>query len=103
MRPLEGIKVVEFATYVVVPVAARLLADWGAEVIKIEGRGGDTWRITSMGHTKTCHEENPLFDIFNAGKKSISLNMKTPEGMEIFFKLLENADILIPTPATSLW
>ena len=72
-----------------------ICADMGAEVIKIEGRGGDAWRATSMGHTKTGPEENPLFDIFNVGKKSISLNMKSEEGKEIFFKLLESADILV--------
>jgi len=73
----------------------RIAADLGAEVIKIEGRGGDAWRATSLGHTKTGPKENPLFDIFNVGKKSLSLNMKTVEGKEIFFKLLEGADILV--------
>ena len=44
MKPLQGIKIVEFATYVVVPIAARVLSDWGAEVIKIEAAAGDDWR-----------------------------------------------------------
>ena len=94
-KPLAGIRVIELANYVAAPIVGRMAADLGAEVIKIEGRGGDTWRTTSMGHTKTDMEENPLFDIFNVGKKSLSLNMKTEEGKEIFFKLLERADILI--------
>ena len=94
-KPLEGIRVIELANYVAAPIVGRMAADLGAEVIKIEGRGGDTWRTTAKGHTKTELDENPLFDIFNAGKKSLALNMKTEEGKEIFFKLLENADILI--------
>ena len=86
-KPLEGIRLIELANYVAAPIVGRIAADLGAEVIKIEGRGGDAWRATSMGHTKTGPEENPLFDIFNVGKKSISLNMKSEEGKEIFFKI----------------
>ena len=94
-KPLEGVKVIELANYVAGPIVCRMLADMGAEVIKIEGRGGDAWRNTSASHTKTGWDENPLFDIFNVGKKSLSLNMKTAEGKEIFFKLLEDADIMV--------
>lgn len=94
-KPLEGIKVIELANYVAAPVVGRICADMGAEVIKIEGRGGDAWRATSASHTKTEFDENPLFDLFNVGKKSISLNMKSEKGKEAFFRLLEDADILI--------
>ena len=94
-KPLEGIRVIELANYVAAPIVCRICADLGAEVIKLEGRGGDAWRATSLGHTKTDHGENPLFDIFNVGKKSISLNLKTAEGKEVFHKLLEGADILV--------
>ncbi len=94
-KPLEGIRVIELANYVAAPIVCRICADLGAEVIKLEGRGGDAWRATSMGHTHTGHDENPLFDIFNVGKKSISLNLKSSEGKEVFHKLLENADILV--------
>ena len=94
-KPLEGIRVIELANYVAAPIVGRMCADLGAQVIKIEGRGGDAWRSTSADHTKTQFDENPLFDIFNVGKKSVSLNMKTEQGKEVFFKLLEDADILI--------
>ena len=87
-KPLEGIKVVELANYVAAPVVGRMCADMGAEVIKIEGRGGDAWRFTAAGLTITEQDENPMFDTFNAGKKSISLNLKAPEGKEVFFRLL---------------
>jgi len=94
-KPLEGIKVIELANYVAAPIVCRICADLGAEVIKLEGRGGDAWRATSLGHTKTEQTENPLFDIFNVGKKSISLNLKSDEGKEVFHKLLADADILV--------
>ena len=94
-RPLEGIRVIELANYVAAPIVGRFLADLGAEVIKIEGRGGDAWRNTAAEHTGTDWEENPMFDVFNAGKKSLSLNLKTEIGREIFFRLLEKADLLL--------
>ena len=94
-KPLEGIKVIELANYVAAPIVGRICADMGAEVIKIEGRGGDAWRATSLSHTRTSASENPLFDVFNVGKKSITLNIKSESGKKILFELLENADILI--------
>ena len=94
-KPLEGIRVVELATYVAAPLVGRMLADLGAEVIKVEGRGGDAWRATSASHTQTGWEENPLFDLFNNGKRSLSLNMKTEQGKELFFRLLDKADIFL--------
>ena len=50
--PLEGVKVVELGTHVAVPNAARFLADWGAEVVKVEGLSGDAWRI--VGRNQLC-------------------------------------------------
>lgn len=94
-KPLAGLRVIELANYVAAPVIGRMCSDLGAEVIKIEGRGGDAWRVTAANLTKTEQDENPVFDVFNAGKKSINLNLKDPKGKEIFFKLLEDADILI--------
>lgn len=92
---LNGIKVVELANYVAAPVVGRICADLGADVVKIEGRTGDPWRITAAGLTKTAQNENPIFDMFNAGKKSIGLNLKSEKGKTILFQLLETADILI--------
>jgi len=97
-NPLEGIKVVELATFVAAPVVGRMLADMGAQVTKIEAPAGDGWRNSGPGvnparfNKKT---ENPVFDIYNTGKEFVSLNLKTPEGKEAFFKLLDEADIFI--------
>lgn len=93
--PLSGIKVIELATYVAAPIVGRMCADAGAEVIKIESKGGDPWRYSSAGYTKTDFTENPLFDIYNAGKKCISLNIKTPDGAKIIMQMLEEADIFL--------
>ena len=95
--PLSGVRVVEMSVFVAAPVTARLLADMGAEVIKIEAPSGDSWRPAGAGYLPRFkeNEENPVFDIYNTGKKHICLNVKTPEGKEAFFKLLEEADVFI--------
>lgn len=95
--PLSGIRVVEMSVFVAAPVTARLLADMGAEVIKIEAPSGDSWRPAGAGYLPRFkeNEENPVFDIYNTGKKHICLNVKTPDGKEAFFKLLEEADVFI--------
>lgn len=92
---LDGVKIIELANYVAAPVVGRICADMGATVIKIEGRFGDPWRTTAANLTKTGQDENPIFDMFNAGKKSISLNLKSAGGKKILYQLLEDADILI--------
>lgn len=96
-KPLEGVKVVELSTFVAAPVAARLLADLGAEVIKVERPEGDAWRITGVNFLpdRFSKDENPVFDIYNTGKKNIALNLKTDEGMEVFHRLLSQADVFI--------
>ena len=96
-KPLEGIRVVDFSTFVAAPVCSRLLADLGARVIKVERPEGDAWRVTGVGYlpSRFSDQENPVFDIYNAGKEHIALNLKTPEGMEIFHKLLADADVLV--------
>ena len=95
--PLSGIKVVELATFVAGPVTARLMADMGADVIKVEAPGGDGWRQSGVSYLPLhfSQDENPVFDIYNAGKKHISLNLKSPEGKEVFHKLLSEADVFI--------
>lgn len=94
--PLEGIKVVELGTHVVVPNASRFLADWGAEVIKVEGLEGELWRIVGMQYsTPVTAEENPLFAEQNANKKFAAINLKTPEGLKIIKDLIADADIFM--------
>lgn len=94
--PLEGLKVIELGTHAAVPATSRCLADWGAEVIKIEGLNGDEWRLSGKNVVTPIQDnENPVFTLSNANKKFISLNLKASEGKEIFNKLIQGADIFI--------
>lgn len=95
--PLSGIKVVELSTFVAAPVTARLMSDMGAEVIKVEAPRGDDWRQTGINYipSRFSEDENPVFAIYNSGKKHVSLNLKTPEGKEAFHKLLAWADVFV--------
>lgn len=96
-KPLSGIRVVELSTFVAAPVTARLLADLGAEVIKVERPEGDTWRVTGVSYLphRYSDQENPVFDIYNSGKRHLAVNLKQPEGMAAFHRLLETADVFI--------
>ncbi|WP_077611785.1 CaiB/BaiF CoA transferase family protein [Clostridium sp. Marseille-P2415] len=93
---LNGIKVVELATFIAAAGAGRFLADCGADVIKIESAKGDPLRHTAPSEGRPLDMyENTTWDLENGNKRCISLNMKAPEGKEAFFKLLEDADVLI--------
>ncbi len=96
-KPLEGIRVLDLTTFVAAPVCARMLGDLGAEVIKIEHPKGDAWRETSRNYNVSRFGDhmNPIFDIYNSGKKLISLNLKSEEGKEVFWKLLDQADVFV--------
>lgn len=94
--PLEGIRVIEYANFVAAPVCGRLLADWGAEVIKIEPLFGDSMRVVGIQWCfPATEEENPMFEIENSGKKDIVVDTTTKEGVEIIYKLLDDADIFL--------
>lgn len=94
--PLEGVTVVELTTYVAAPVCGRMMADLGATVIKIESPEGDVWRYLRRNIAYTENGTvNAMFEMSNAGKKSVVLNLKDAEGMENFLKLIEKADVFI--------
>ena len=95
-RPLEGIKVVELATFIAAPCTARFLADLGADVIKVEAPMGDPLRYTAANEGRPLDQkENTSYDLENAGKRCIALNIKSPEGREVLEKLIADADIFI--------
>lgn len=94
--PLKGVRVVELGTHVAVPNATRFLADWGAEVIKVESLKGDEWRI--VGKNQMCpvtDDENPFFTLQNANKKFIALDLKSPQGQEAMYQLIGSAEIFV--------
>jgi len=92
--PLTGVKVVEIGVWVAGPAAAGILADWGAEVIKIEPIGGDPARIFSKmlgGDMPT----NPVFEMDNRSKRSIAVDLSCSEGQQIAERLIDGADVLV--------
>ena len=94
--PLEGIRVVELATVVAAPTVGRMLCSYGAEVIKVESSRGDEMRGAGLFERVICEDDcNPLFTIQNSGKELTSIDLKTPEGMEAFIKMLSQADVFL--------
>ena len=93
---LGDIKVVELANFIAAPACGRFLADSGAEVIKVESIGGDALRYTAPTEGRPLDQyENTTFDLENANKRSIALNLKDESGKEVLFKLIEDADIFL--------
>jgi crotonobetainyl-CoA:carnitine CoA-transferase CaiB-like acyl-CoA transferase len=87
MLPLEGIRVIEFAHMVMGPSCGLVLADLGADVVKVEPLAGDnTRRLEAAGAG--------FFPVFNRNKKSLAVDLQKPEGRELVLKLLKNADVL---------
>lgn len=94
--PLSGVRVVELATVVAAPTVGRIMAAYGAEVIKVETPGGDGLRPFGKGHCLPTEKGNsPLFDLYNTGKQFTSLNLKSEQGQEAFHRLLASADVFL--------
>lgn len=96
-KPLDGIRVLDLTTFVAAPVCARMLGDMGAQVIKVESPQGDAWRGAGRDFniSRFGDQMNPIYDLYNSGKRMISLNLKSKEGMEIFWKLMDQADVFV--------
>jgi crotonobetainyl-CoA:carnitine CoA-transferase CaiB-like acyl-CoA transferase len=95
-KPLSGYRVVELSTFMAAPSCGRLMADWGAEVIKVEAHAGDPWRFFGQSMClPTKEDESPAWEMYNANKRGIVVDLKNAEGQQILHKLLETADVLI--------
>lgn len=92
--PLEGIKVVELGVWVAGPAAAGVLGDWGADVVKVEPLTGDPAR-TFQRMLGGDMPNNPVFELDNRSKKSISLDYSTPTGLAVMYDLLRTADVFV--------
>src|SRR5690554_6889058 len=90
--PLAGIRILDMATVLAAPFSATLCADMGAEVVKLElPNGNDTLRTLAP-----VHQGHAVFwKTANRGKKGISLDVRQPEGREIFLDLVKGFDVLV--------
>lgn len=97
---LAGITVLDLTTAVAGPAAGALLADFGANVIKVEEPGGDSARYTQLKFYQTELKQEsrtmaPTFEMDNRGKRSIALDLKTEEGKRVFKILMSKADVFV--------
>jgi crotonobetainyl-CoA:carnitine CoA-transferase CaiB-like acyl-CoA transferase len=97
--PMEGVRVVELASWTFVPSAGAVFADWGADVIKIEDvRAGDPARmlvISGLKRENARVDRDYMLEINNRGKRSIALDLRNPAGREILAKMVETADVFL--------
>ena len=92
----EGVRVVELAQWVFVPVAGALLADWGADVIRIERLDGDPYRgLATQGIGVDSGGVNMSVALASRGKRSIAVDLKQEDGHAILHQLLETADVFL--------
>jgi crotonobetainyl-CoA:carnitine CoA-transferase CaiB-like acyl-CoA transferase len=94
---MEGIRVLEVAMYGFVPSAGAVMADWGADVVKVEHAvTGDPQRgLRQTGAYKIEGDPNPNFEHANRGKRSIGLDVSTPEGLEVLYELAARSDVFL--------
>ena len=95
--PLAGIKVVEIASFVAVPAAGALLADMGADVVKVEVPWGEIYRHTTPRLAGFDHDftAGPPFQMDNRGKRSLALDLALPQAVEALGQVVAGADVVI--------
>ena len=98
---LENVKIVSFSQVVAMPATTTILADWGADVIKVEPLWGDWQRsLVSFNDTPLLlnlekGEIQLHFEFLNRNKRSVAINLRSEQGREIMHKLLEDADVFV--------
>ena len=101
---MQGVRILEVAEHTFVPAASALLADWGAEVIKVEHvERGDAMRgLMSSGVGLMTTEVHVLLEHSNRGKQSIGLDLTTPEGLEVLHKMAATCDVFLTNKLPSV-
>jgi crotonobetainyl-CoA:carnitine CoA-transferase CaiB-like acyl-CoA transferase len=94
---MEGVRVLEVAQFTFVPAAGGLLADWGADVIKIEHpvRGDLQRGFINMGGMKINPNRNTMMEHPNRGKRSVGIDIGTPEGLELIYEIAKTSDVFL--------
>jgi crotonobetainyl-CoA:carnitine CoA-transferase CaiB-like acyl-CoA transferase len=93
--PLQGVKVIEMGVWVAGPAATGLMADWGADVIKVEPPTGDPQRFVFGALGVADQKGVPPFEIDNRGKRSVVLDLRNDDDLQKIFALLEDADVFV--------
>ena len=94
---MQGVRVLEVAQFTFVPAAGAILADWGADVIKVEHPvRGDTQRgFINMGGFQMDPNRHPLIEHPNRGKRSVGIDVSTPDGQEVLCEIAKTADVFL--------
>jgi len=91
---LDGVTVIELSSWLLLPSAGVILADWGASVVKVESlQGGDPMRGLAQPGGGSSAAPLPMFEVGNRGKQSIGLDVSSPRGRELLYELIEGADV----------
>lgn len=95
-KAFDGIRIVELAQWVFVPAAGAMMADWGADVIRIERLDGDPYRgLATQGIGSDSNGVNLSMALVNRGKRSMALDLQTDAGLEVAHRLLATADVFL--------
>jgi crotonobetainyl-CoA:carnitine CoA-transferase CaiB-like acyl-CoA transferase len=93
VRLLDGIRVIDAASFIAGPVATTAMADFGADVIKIEPPGGDTYRLRNAGYPPSPYNFPWIVD--NRNKRSLALDLRAEDGRRVLHRLVESADVFV--------
>lgn len=95
--PLSGVRVLEVASHVFVPIGGGVLTEWGAEVIKIEHPvTGDPYRgLVTAGLHRAYDGVDPSFQFTNRGKQSVAVDLKHPEGRDLLYRMAQSCDVFL--------
>lgn len=95
MMALDGVRIIDFSDHMSGPACSMLLADLGAEVIKIEPIGGEKSRRWGQAHYGENNQFSSMYVAMNRNKKSIAVNLKSPKGIEVALKLVQTAQVVL--------
>ncbi|MBK7170196.1 MAG: CoA transferase [Gammaproteobacteria bacterium] len=102
-RALEGIRVIDLTVWFQGPVSAQFLADFGADVIKVERpQGGDQARGVRSIKSLEIGDWNQYFLVINRNKKSLVIDLRKPEGQQIMYRLVEKSDVFLSNMSPEL-
>ncbi len=92
-RLLEGIRVIDAASFIAGPVATTVMADFGADVVKVEPPGGDTYRVRNAGYPASAYNFPWIVD--NRSKRAIAIDLRTEDGQRVLHRLVRDVDVFV--------